>query len=69
MLWLQMYVKLSAIKGAASFNNLGQILSKPKALVRSIFFFRYFSIFFKGYFWYCKKVSVGILSLQNYISL
>ena len=39
-----MYVKLSAIKGAASFNNLGPILSEPVALVRSIFL-RYFSIF------------------------
>ena len=39
-----MYVKLSAIKGAASFNNLGPILSLPVGLVRSIFL-RYFSIF------------------------
>ena len=31
MLWLQMYVKLSEINGAASFNNLGPMLSKPVA--------------------------------------
>ena len=38
-----MYVKFLAIKGAASFNNLGPILSEPVALVRLIFL-RYFSI-------------------------
>ena len=44
MLWLQMYVKLSEINGAATFNNLGPMLSKPVDFVRSIFF-RYFSTF------------------------
>ena len=44
MLWLQMYVKLSEINGAASFNNLGPMLSKPVDFVRLIFF-RYFSPF------------------------
>ena len=38
MLWLQMYVKLSEINGAASFNNLGPMLSRPVDFVRSIFF-------------------------------
>ena len=63
-----MYVKLSAIKGAASFNNLGPILSEPVALVRSIFL-RYFSIFSKDISGIVKKVSFGILSLQNCRSL
>ena len=39
-----MYVKLPAIKDAASFNSLTPILSEPVAFVRSIFR-RYFSIF------------------------
>ena len=63
-----MYVKLSAIKGAASFNNLGPILSEPVALVRSIFL-RYFSIFSQDISGIVKKVSFGILSLQNCRSL
>ena len=42
MLWLQIYIKLPEINGAASFNNLGPMLSKPVDFVRLIFF-RYFS--------------------------
>ena len=59
-----MYVKLSAIKGAASFNNIGPILSEPVALVRSIFL-QYFSIFSQDISGIVKKVSFGILSLQK----
>ena len=50
-----MYVKVSAIKGAASFNNLGPILSTPVDLVRSIFL-RYFSIFSQDISGIVKKV-------------
>ena len=52
-----MYVKLHAIKDAASFKSLSPILSEPVAFVRSNF--EIFLNFFTGYFWYCKNVSVG----------
>ena len=51
-----MYVKLLAIKGAASFNNLGPILSEPVVFVRSIFL-RYFSIFSQDISGIVKMVS------------
>ena len=54
MLWLQIYVKLSEINGAAIFNNLSAMLSKPVDFVRSIFF-RYFFYFFTGDLWNKKK--------------
>ena len=63
-----MDVMLSAIKGAACYNNLGPILSEPVALVRSIFL-RYFSIFSQDISGIVKKVSFEILSLQNWHSL
>ena len=53
-----MYVKLSTIKGAASFNNLDPILLEPVALVGSIFL-RYFSIFHR-IFLVLKKLSQAI---------
>ena len=59
-----MYAKLSAIKGAASFNNLGPILSEPVALVRSIFlhfFHRIFLVLKKGVIW-------NYIRLQNSVS-
>ena len=62
-----MYVKLSAIKGAANFNNLVPILSEPVALVSAIFL-RYFSIVSQDISG-IKKVSFGISSLQNCRSL
>ena len=55
-----MYVKLSAIKGAASFNNLGPILSLPVGLVRSIFL-RYFSIFSQDISGIVKEVITKLL--------
>ena len=57
ILWYQMYLKLSTIKGAASFNNLGPILLEPVALVGSIFL-RYFSLFHRIFLVLKKTVAV-----------
>ena len=68
ILWLQMYVKLSDIYGAANFSNLGPILSVPVALVISIFF-RYFSTFSCAMLGMEKDVFSDNLSLQNILSV
>ena len=68
MLWLQIYIKLSEINGAASLSNLAPMLSEPVALVISMFL-RYFSTFSCEIHGIEKWVFAEIFLSQNSFSL